>query len=485
MEQDMATIQAQLAQLTAQLTHNAERTSMPSVPTLDVPYGQGYQAHQYPQFSAYDDNWGYQRHSQSRGNMYSNACNSDWRGYSNQMWDEPQQFQQSGYWQQDEFYSRPMQPPQHHPQQFQSNSSMAVNYNEILEGLISLTQGSQKEEQLQPSEEFYSRPMQPPQCPPQQFQSHSSMPKNYNEILDGLISLAQGSRKEEQLQPSEEFYQWPCAPQQSAQFDSGTSLDNDAINKLLTSLNQGVENRIQEIQDRTNKVDELERQVGEIMEIMAQIQDQSELPNSPIENSKEVEIEEATTLEGDMEDEVGPEPSTHSPNMDELLPQAEDEEDDLGSLEEFLSQTPEVPMLSNFGSDVPIEIHSNIIPLNVPFPCRFVIPNNEESEKDIVEALPKAQEIEFDDMGQATTIIVNLAQFKIPEISKGVVFVINFESEKDSKPSSPILILILFYSNTLILMIQAPTREFKPLPNHFKYHLPLKDKFYALELRGV
>ena len=55
-----ATIQAQLAQLTAQLTHNAERTSMPSVPTLDVPYGQGYQTHQYPQFSANEDVWGYQ-----------------------------------------------------------------------------------------------------------------------------------------------------------------------------------------------------------------------------------------------------------------------------------------------------------------------------------------------------------------------------------------------------------------------------------------
>ena len=33
MEQDMATIQAQLAQLTAQLTHNAERSSMQSVHT--------------------------------------------------------------------------------------------------------------------------------------------------------------------------------------------------------------------------------------------------------------------------------------------------------------------------------------------------------------------------------------------------------------------------------------------------------------------
>ena len=95
----------------------------------------------------------------------------------------------------------------------------------------------------------------------------------------------------------------------------------------------------------------------------------------------------------------------------------------------------------------------------------------------------KAQAVEFDDTGQATTIIVNLAQFKVPEISKNVVFVIEFVSEKDSKSSS--LILILIYTNTLILMIQAPTLEFRPLPNHFKYHLPLKDKFHALEPRGV
>ena len=187
-------------------------------------------------------------------------------------------------------------------------------------------------------------------------------------------------------------------------------------------------------------------------------------------------------------------------------------------------------MSSNYGEVVPSSIHSNIFPPNVLFPCRILIPNFEESEKDVVEALPeiqsdiqildapkqvpetctprkeiqenevaeecveyikeavqetKAQEIELDDTGQATTIIVNLAQFKIPEISKGVVFVIDFESEKDSKPSSPILILILFYTNMfLILMIQAPTREFKPLPNHFKYHLPLKDKLHALEPRG-
>ncbi|KAM2934402.1 hypothetical protein FF1_042223 [Malus domestica] len=383
MERDMAlaTIQAQLAQLTAQLTHNAERTTMPSVPTLDVPYGQGYQS---PQFYVNEDVWGYQGHNQSRGNMFSNAYNSYWRR---------------------------------------------------------------------------------------------------------LISVAQGLRKEEQLPPSEEFYQWPYEPsqppQQSTQFNSGTSLDNDTLNKLLTSLNQGVENRNQEMQDRVKRVDELEMQVGQIVEFMAQIRDQSELSNSNIANSKaEVEIDEAITLEGDMKDEAVPEPSKHSPNMDELRLQADEEEDDLGSLEEFLLQAPQIPMSSNSGEEVLNSLHSNISPPNVLFPCRFLIPNIKESEKDIVEALPKVQSdipilgapkqvpdiiemfkepctprkgiqenevveayqeyiqeavhetikpkaVEFDDTGQATTIIVNLAKFKVPEMFKNVVFVIEFVSEKE------------------------------------------------------
>ncbi|KAM1478580.1 hypothetical protein ACFX2I_025984 [Malus domestica] len=440
MEQDVdsTSIQDLLAQLTAQLTHNAERTTMPSVPTLDVPYGQGYQG---PQFSANEDVWGYQGHNQSRGNMFSNAYNSDWRDYSDYMWGEPQQFQQGGYWQQeDAFYSRPMQPPQHPPQQFQSNQSMPVDYNQMLEELISSVQGSQKEEQLPPSEEFYQWPYEPSQ-----------------------------------------------PPQQSTQFNSGTSLDNDTLNNLLTSLNQGVENQNQEMQDRVRRVGELDMHVGQIMEFMAQIQEQS-----------------------DREDEAVPEPSKHSPNLDELLLQAEGEEDDLGSLDEFLLQAPQIPMSSNSGEEVLNSLHSNISPPNVLFPCSFFIPNIKESEKDIVEALPKVQSdipilgapkqvpdsietfkepctprkgiqenevveadqefiqgtvhetikpkaVEFDDPGQATTIIVNLAKFKVPEMFKNVVFVIEF----------------------------APTREFKPLPNHFKYHLPLKEKFHALEPRGV
>ncbi|KAM1945117.1 hypothetical protein ACFX13_000137 [Malus domestica] len=435
---DFASIQAQLANLTSQMSQYAERTTMQNVPIFGASYRQGYQANQCSQ--------------------------KDWSDHSNSMWWEAQQVQHEGYWQPyEEFYSGPMQPPQPHIQYAQSNSDSSIDYNQIFDELNSLVQGSQnqaKEAQQdgywQQSEEYLT-PMQPPPHTPQQFQSNSSM-----------------------------------------------SMDSDQILQVLTSLTQDQQN-----QDK--KLDKLMSQMGEIMEFMVQIQEQSELSSSTVENSKEdFEIHDAITLEGDMKDEAVPEPSKHSPNMDELLLQAEEEEDDLGSLEEFLLQAPQIPMSSNSVEEVLNSLHSNIIPPNVLCPCRFLIPNIKESEKDIVEALPKVQSdipilgapkqvpdgietfkepctprkgiqenevveayqeyiqevvhetikpkaVEFDDTGQATTIIVNLAKFKVPEMFKNVVFVIEF----------------------------APTLEFKPLPNHFKYHLPLKDKFHALEPRGI
>ncbi|KAM2441951.1 hypothetical protein PS1_023107 [Malus domestica] len=146
---DFANIQAQLANLTSQLSQIAERTTMQSIPTCGVSYGQGYPTHQCSQFAANEDAWGYQCHSKSWDNIFSNTYISDWRECSDYMWGEPQQFQHGGYWQQ------------------------------------------------------------------------------------------------------EEFYQWPYAssqpPQQSDEFNLGTSLDNDMLNKLLTSLNQEVENQNKEM----------------------------------------------------------------------------------------------------------------------------------------------------------------------------------------------------------------------------------------------
>ncbi|KAM1291745.1 hypothetical protein ACFX13_019130 [Malus domestica] len=52
---DFATIQAQLAKLTSQLSQYAERTIMQSVPTCGVSYGQGYPTHQCSQFAVNED----------------------------------------------------------------------------------------------------------------------------------------------------------------------------------------------------------------------------------------------------------------------------------------------------------------------------------------------------------------------------------------------------------------------------------------------
>ncbi|KAM1027946.1 hypothetical protein ACFX2A_041643 [Malus domestica] len=54
---DFATIQAQLAKLTSQLSQYAEKTTMQSVPTCGVSYGQGYPTHQCSQFTANEDAW--------------------------------------------------------------------------------------------------------------------------------------------------------------------------------------------------------------------------------------------------------------------------------------------------------------------------------------------------------------------------------------------------------------------------------------------
>ncbi|KAM2526843.1 hypothetical protein TB1_024159 [Malus domestica] len=481
---DFANIQAQLANLTSQLSQIAGRTTMQSVPTFGVSYGHGYQTHQHPQFTVNEDAWGYQGYDQPSNNMFSNTYNSAWRDHSNYMWGEPQQFQQDGYWQQEEeFYSR-------HMQYAQSNSGSSIKYNQILNELNCLVQGSQNqanEDQQdaywQPYEEFYTTPIQPPPHTPQQFQSNSSM-----------------------------------------------SMDSDQILQVLTSLTQDQQN-----QDK--KLDKLKSQMGEIMEFMVQIQEQSELSNSTVENSKEdFEIHDAITLGSAMEVGAGLKTSKHSLEVDEEL-LIEEEEADIHTarVEQPLPQPLKPSNPPTTSKDVLISFHSNAIPPNVPFPSRFLIPKKEESEKDIVEAFPsvqndipiigtptqvpdcvevfkepsspqrksqekevagefqefikedvfevtKSKEVEFDDTGQITTIVVNLAKFKVPETFKQVVFVIEFMLEQTGKPPPRNSIS---FSTNMLLMIQAPTLEFKPLPDHFKYHRPFKDQFHAMATNGA
>ncbi|KAM2028090.1 hypothetical protein PS1_020608 [Malus domestica] len=476
----IANLQAQMTNLTSQLSQYIERTTIQSTPTFDVSYTQGYEADQHPQ-----RNWeSYHDHNQSMNNLFSNTYNSDWSDHSNTMWWEPQPVQHEGYWQPyNEFYSSPAQPPQTHIQYTQPNSGSSIDYDKFFDEINSLAQGSQNQakraqqgEYWQPYEEFYTTPMHPPQPPPQQFQSNSGM-----------------------------------------------SLDSDHILQLLSSLTQ-------DLQNQDKKLGELNNQMGEIVEFMGQIQEQSELSNSTIVNPRgDFEIAEAITLGSGIEVRVELNMSKHSLEVNEELMLEEEEE------EQPLPQPPKAPPPSNSGNVIPHSLLSNPIPPNVSFSRMFMISKEEESAKDILEAIPKMQsnipilgtpnqvpdyvevfkepcsprrrsqekevarecqefskedifettkpkEVEIDDTRQITPIIVNLAKFKVPETFKEVVFILEFVTERKSKSSTPISITFYTY---ILLMIQAPTLESTPLPDHFKYHLPFKDQFHVVGPREV
>ena len=254
-------------------------------------------------------------------------------------------------------------------------------------------------------------------------------------------------------------------------------------------------NYAKEMQNQTKEMGELKNQIGEIVEFMGKIQEQSGM-------------------------EIGDEPKTSefSQIMDEQLLFEEEKEGKATTREEpplsqpFLAppplpQPPKDPTPSNSGKVVPYSILSDPIPPNVPIPCRFIQSKEEEGEEGIFETFPNIQEkevvgeclefvkddilettipeeVRFYDTGQVTTLTINLAKCNSPSISPWctkdvlpktfeVVFVLEFLLDHTGKP--PPRISILFYTN-MLLMIQAPILEFKPLPDHFKYHLPFKDK---------
>ncbi|KAM1405263.1 hypothetical protein ACFX2F_000113 [Malus domestica] len=147
-------------------------------------------------------------------------------------------------------------------------------------------------------------------------------------------------------------------------------------------------------------------------------------------------------------------------------------------------------------------IHPDPVSPNVLIPYKNMQSKEEEGEKGIFGTFPKNEEQEVDgeclqfikedtletkipkevgfyDTGKVITLKTpNLAKFHIPATFKDVVFVIELVLEQASNPSFPTSILL--YTNLLILMIQAPTLEFKPLSDHVKYHCPFKDQLHVV-----
>ncbi|KAM1650537.1 hypothetical protein ACFXTN_003226 [Malus domestica] len=108
------------------------------------------------------------------------------------------------------------------------------------------------------------------------------------------------------------------------------------------------------MQNQAKKTGELEKQIGQIMEFMAQIQEQSELYNSTVENLKEdFEIHDAITLGSAME--VGGEPKTSKPsqNMDEQLMLEEEENNKATAREEPPLSQPHMPSMPSTTTKAP------------------------------------------------------------------------------------------------------------------------------------
>ncbi|KAM2686681.1 hypothetical protein EV2_009543 [Malus domestica] len=202
----------------------------------------------------------------------------------------------------------------------------------------------------------------------------------------------QGQQQSTFRQQPPGFYQKPFAPTQpQAQptQKSGSSIDNDQIFNLLTSMAQGMQNR-------DKKVDELEKQVGQIAEFMGQFREQGRLPSSTIANPKGgFESAKAIMLRSGKQVGTTPPPSKSAPNkVEEVI--IEEEEQGLATARKDVP-LPQVPMapkpsnLPNKGTIVSNSIPTDDFPLNVPFPSRFKQTKKEEAEKDILETFRKVQ----------------------------------------------------------------------------------------------
>ncbi|CAN6547344.1 unnamed protein product [Malus baccata var. baccata] len=185
------------------------------------------------------------------------------------------------------------------------------------------------------------------------------------------------------------FYQKQFAPTQPqaqpTQTNSGSSIDNDQIFQLLTYMAQGMQNR-------DKRMDELEKQVGQIAEFMGQFREQGKLPSSTVVNPRGgVETAKAITLRSGKEVGTEPKPSKSALKEDEKL-QIEEEENQAKATARVETPMPQPPKHSNsatIGKEGPIQVNSNVIPSNVPFPSRFLQAKNEEEEKDVLETFRK------------------------------------------------------------------------------------------------
>ncbi|CAN6576835.1 unnamed protein product [Malus baccata var. baccata] len=183
---------------------------------------------------------------------------------------------------------------------------------------------------------------------------------------------------------------------QSGPSASGTSLDNDALLKILTKLSNGQEDQAKAMQNQDKRVDQLEKQIGQIAEFVGKFRDPGQLPSSTIPNPKGgFESAKAILLRSGKEIGAGSTPSQTGPKSDvNVLIEEEESSMPTAKVVPPLPQIPKAPNLSNSankGKNVSNSVHTNVFPSNVPFPSRFMQTKKEEAEKDILETFRKVQ----------------------------------------------------------------------------------------------
>ncbi|KAM1366542.1 hypothetical protein ACFX2H_000094 [Malus domestica] len=183
---------------------------------------------------------------------------------------------------------------------------------------------------------------------------------------------------------------------QSGPSASGTSLDNDALLKILTKLSNGQEDQAKAMQNQDKRVDQLEKQIGQIAEFVGKFRDPGQLPSSTIPNPKGgFESAKAILLRSGKEIGAGSTPSRTDPKSDvNVLIEEEESSMPMAKVVPPLPQVPKAPNLSNSankGKNVSNSVHTNVFPSNVPFPSRFMQTKKEEAEKDILETFRKVQ----------------------------------------------------------------------------------------------
>ncbi|CAN6573189.1 unnamed protein product [Malus baccata var. baccata] len=130
---------------------------------------------------------------------------------------------------------------------------------------------------------------------------------------------------------------------------------------------------------------------GQIAEFMGQFREQGKLPSSTVVNPRGgVETAKAITLRSGKEVGTEPQPSKSAPKEDEKLQiEEKDQAKATARVETPLPQPPKHSNSATIGKKGPIQVNSNVIPPNVPFPSRFLQAKNEEEEKDVLETFRK------------------------------------------------------------------------------------------------